>query len=459
MDLTGTVFFLAGSVLRRFADRDAVFLRFLTKATLFAYLVPYIYIVLYLTKWIRMDAGIDSFSLFHITPMLLTVYEVLGCLWLGIFLVLLTERLYRRYQWARLCRGNIPEEDREIAGIFSEICTELGIREGRVALSRNDSVRVPCITYYHGYVVILPLVRYTPQEARVIFYHELCHYLNKDLSLKTVGCIAALLHAFNPAVHILMRQMDLLCERCCDRAACERGSGRFTGKEYFKIIMRSLVSDHKTDKYQLFALADDMTDYERRVEYMLGYHKNGGLRRGTALALAVCFVAGSSMTALAAGDGMTGVYAGLTDESSARTTDVTYEDGAINVAEADDPVLEEHSRQYDLDPEKVTVMEEEIVPYSKIKQIHWKVPAGETVVSTEFWQSPGDIVTIVVEPDRDDIEYEMGIQDPTALMRYVEGTGRLTHDFLIDRTGLHAFYITNRSETEPLVMDAYIIRD
>lgn len=456
------IFFLVSILFRKLVGKDAVFLRFLTKATMCAYLLPFVYIVLYLTNINRINAR-DVYLLYS-TPAIMKICAALGLIWAGLFLILLIHKLYRRYLWTRICRGNIPEEDERIAAIFNETCARLGIKEGKVALCRNDSVHVPCITYYRGYVVILPLVRYTEKQAGVIFYHELCHYLNGDLHLKTAGCVIALLHVFNPLVHILMRQTDLLCERCCDRAACDKGAGSFTPKEYFQIILRSLVSDHKADRYQLFALSDDKTNYERRVEYMLGYHRNGGLRRKTALILAACFLCGSSLTALAAGDGMTGAYQEMADDSSSKTTDNGYDAEAYDAVGADLEVLQEFSEAYDLDPAKVTVVQEPIDPCSKIKEANWTVPAGETVVSWGFVQHIGDLVHIVVttgtdEDEEDDIEYQMGIQDPEALMRYVEGMGSLNHTFKIDKNGTHYFFVTNLDETRDIHIHAYIIRD
>ena len=458
------IFFLVSILFRRLADKDAVFLRFLTKATMCAYLLPFVYIVLYLTKVVKADSNADELNLFYGTTSIFEAGRVLGLIWAGLFLILLIHKLYRRYLWTRICRGNIPEEDERIAAIFADVCATLGIKEGKVALCRNDSVHVPCITYYHGYVVILPLARYTEKQASVIFYHELCHYLNGDIHLKTAGCIIALLHVFNPLVHILMRQTDLLCERCCDRAACDKGAGSFSPKEYFQIILRSLVSEYKADRYQLFALSDDKTNYERRVEYMLGYHRNGGLRRKTALILAACFLCGSSLTALAAGDGMTGAYREMADDSSFRTTDNRYDAGEYDAPDTDMEVLQEFSEAYKLDPAKVTMVPEPIDPCSKIKEVSWRVEPGETLMSWGFVQYAGDEVLIVVttgtdEEDEDDIEYQMGIKDPDTIMRYVEGTGRLDHTFKIDKNGTHYFFVTNVDETRDIHIHAYIFRD
>ena len=451
-DLTGTIFLLIGVLFRKPADEDVVFLRFLTKATLYAYLVPFVYIILYLGRRISTDKMESHIVLFYSTPFTMKLNALLGCIWAGLFLVLLAQRLYRYYRLVRMCRGNIPEEDDEIFRIFRETCAELGI-DGKVSLCRNDLVRMPCITYYRGYIVILPLKRYTEQEARVIFCHELCHYLNRDLHVKTMGSIAALLHVFNPAVHILYRQLDLLCERCCDREACKKGKDRFTVQEYFATIFRLLVNEGKNDKYQLFALADNKSNYERRVAYMAEYRKNGGLKKGSALVLAACFLLGSSITSLAAGDGVTDAYRGLTEESTAWDT---YEES--DVTSADQEVVEVLARAYDLDPEKVTVTDDEFEPYALVKFIYWTVPPGETYVSGAFWQTEGDKVGVTVSGIPEEMVYWMGIQDPKAVMWYVEGSGYVSQEFVINITGFQAFFVTNLSKTEELEINAMIVR-
>lgn len=451
-DLTGTIFLIVGVLFRKPADEDVVFLRFLTKATLYAYLVPFVYVILYLGRRISTDKMKSHIILFYNTPFTMKLNAFLGCIWVGLFLVLLAQRLYRYCRLVRMCRGNIPEEDEEIFRIFRETCAELGI-DGRVSLCRNDLVRMPCMTYHRGYIVILPLKRYTEQEARVIFCHELCHYLNRDLYVKTIGSIAALLHVFNPAVHILFGQLDLLCERCCDREACKKGKDRFTVQEYFETIFRLLVNEGKNDKYQLFALADNKSNYERRVAYMTEYRKSGGLKKRSALVLAACFLLGSSITALAAGDGVTELYRGLTEESSAKDV---Y--GESDVTPADQEVVEVLARAYDLDPGKVTVMDDEAEPFGLIKYVYWTVPPGETYVSGEFWQVKGDEICVTVQATPEEIEYQMGIQDPKAYMWYVEGSGHIHQDFVINISGFQSFFVTNLSETEDLDITAVIMR-
>lgn len=459
-EIAGTIFFLIGRVLVRPAKYDVVFLRFLTKATLFAYLVPFVYVTLYLGKRFGM-IGIESdVNLFYITPQTLEVNTVLGCVWLGLFLVLLTDKLHSRYALAVECRGNIPEEDENIIRVFDDICDELGIA-GKVSLCRNDLRQVPCFTYHYGPVVILPFEQYTEKEAAIIFYHELCHYLNRDLYLKTVGCIAVLLHVFNPAIHILMDEMDMLCERYCDWAACKKGENRFTTQEYFQALLDLRVDSGKRDRYQLLAIADSKSDCERRTEYMDQYRAKGGLKKGMAVVLAAGFLLGSSITSLAAGDGVTEMYGKFAEGSSIRDE---IDDRVMDISDVTDVTDEEIAamlpREWNLDPSKVVMkdVEWEIVPYSDARTIHitWTIPADTTYMSTGFKVYIGDEVDLYVFGTPDDIDFQTGLKDPKAIMWYAEGCDVVKTEFIVDIKGRHYFFVTNLSQEDTLHIEAYI---
>ncbi|MCH5263202.1 MAG: M56 family metallopeptidase [Lachnospiraceae bacterium] len=460
-DIAGTIFFLIGRLLSRLAKYDVVFLRFLTKATLFAYLVPFVYMTLYLGKRFGM-IGIESdINLFYVTSLTLEVNIVLGCVWTGLFLVLLISKLQERYDLAVQCRGNIPEEDENILRVFEDVCADLGI-SGKVSLCRNDLMGVACFTYHHGPVVILPFEQYTEKEAEIIFYHELCHYLNKDLYLKTIGCIAALLHVFNPAVHILMDEMGMLCERYCDRAACKKGENRFTEQEYFQVLLNLRVDSGRRDRYQLLAFADSRSDCERRTEYMDKYHTKGGLKKGMAVTLAACFLLGSSITSLAAGDGVTEVYDELAKYTSVKEPMGAEEEGAFTEDISDEEAVQLLAQELGIDPDKIVMTDDnlDIAPYSDLDMIHiiWTIPADTVYMSTGYRAEIGERDHLYVFGTPTDVEYEIGIKDPKAHMWYAEGSGVVEGVFYVTIKGRHYFYVYNRSEDTVLHVDAFIDR-
>lgn len=396
----------------------------------------------------------STINLFYNTPPMRNLCALLGCIWMLLFVVLFVRKLYKRSRWMRVFDGNIPEEDAGTQEMFDEICSRLGIA-GKVSLYRNDSVKMAYITYWHGYAVVLPLERYSRQETAVILYHELCHYLNRDLYVGTVSCIVSLLHVFNPLVPIMLRQLDLACEEYCDRRACQEGAEMFSEKEYFQTILKVLAEEGKRERYNLFTLADTIGEFERRVQCMKRYHEHGGIKKGTALVLSVCFLIGSSITALAAGDGMTEAYA-----KAVQATDVREE--VVDIPEdvmSDEEVLQEFARMYDLDPEDVIMMGDDgIETVGDFIGIDWSLKPGKTGMTSGFSKDVDDKVVITTSGDPADIKYQMGLKYPDEVMRYVEGTGDMSHSFSTTIKGRYYFFVTNLDSSKEIRVKGTVIK-
>ena len=460
--ITGTIFYVIGMVFSRIWFRDDVrLLRIQMRIAQWAFIIPFVYIILYVRARDSILVADGSINLFYNTLVMRRIYAMLGCVWAGLFLALLVYKLHVRFRWMWVFRGNIPEEDAGTEKLFREICTRLGVEEGKVSLYRNDSVEMPCITYSHGFAVVLPLKRYTEKETAVILYHELCHYLSGDIYLKTASCIAALLHVLNPVAHIMLRQLSLICEEFCDRMACEKGAGMFSRREYFLTILNALAKEDKRERYNLFLLADTIGDYERRVQSMRKYRADGGLKKGTAVLLTACFLLGSSITALAAGDGMTVAYGAAAEA----TADRVEEDGnaAENMAVSDimndEEILEEFARAYDLDPEDVIMIgEDDIETVGDCMYVDGDIDPGKTFMTSGFNEDVGDVVTITTVGSPSDQRYQMGIKDPNELMRYVEGTGTMAHDFEITIKGRYYFFVTNLNSSSKLHIKATVMK-
>lgn len=415
-----------------------------------AYAVPVVYFILRMGRLVRGSEN-GNINMFYDTPQIVQLFAVLGCVWVLLFLLLLAYKLYNRHEWVMVCRGNIPEEDEATKRCFSEICAELGI-EGKVSLCRNDSVEMPCITYHHGMVVILPLNMYTEEETEIILYHELCHFVEKDMPLKAFGIIISLLHVFNPLVHIMLRQMNLICEMSCDRMVCERAGNRFSEQQYFQTILNMLNEDKKRARFQLFALADDRSNYERRVAAMGEYHKKGGFRKGGAMMLTVAFLLGSGFSSLAAGNELTDAYEGYVTGTQVKTS-MEFSDAADQAAK------EEIARRFNIDPEDIVIMDDvNMNGRGRIINLEWNVLAGKTYMSSGFSEDVGDVITGYVVGDPADMTFETGIKDPDNIMHCAEGSDTIYFEYEVVQDGRYYFFIINSSETEDLHIGATITK-
>lgn len=461
---TGTIFYLLVLVFRQIWSRnDIKVLRIQMRIMQWAFLLPCVYFILYLRERISMSTSGGDINLFYNTPSMRMLGAALACGWLDLFLVVFVDKLNTRYEWMKLFCGNIPEESAETQKIFDEICVQLGI-SGKILLHRNDLLKMPCITYnhsYHGFAVVLPLECYTKKETAVILYHELCHYLNHDLFIGTTSCIVSLLHVFNPLVPKILKQMNLVCEEYCDQRACQEGSKMFSEKEYFRTILKFLEEEGKRERYNLFMLADTISDYERRVQCMKRYHEYGGFKKGMSRLLSACFLLGSSSIALIAGDSMTKGYTAVAEATDNRTVDNEAFAYAMETAEpmSDTEGLKEFRRMYDLDSKDVIIMgEDDIEPVGGFTGIDWKLAPGKTGIAFGSLKKGGETISIMTVGDSDNIVYQMGIKDPEEYIRYVEGIGHLSCEFSIKIDGEYYFFVTNLDKSRELKVKGTIIK-
>ena len=454
--ITGSVFYLIGLIFGRiWSGDDSKVLRLQMRITQWSFLLPFVYFVLYIRERKRMTTAGSAVNLFYNTPMMQRVFAILGLVWITLFVVLIVRKLYQRHERMRIFDGNIPEEDAEVEAMFEEICDQLGIA-GQVSPYRNDMVKMAYMLYWHGHAVVLPLKRYTREEMAVLLYHELCHYVNRDFYVKTVSCIVSLLHVINPFVPSMLKQLDLACEEYCDRCACQKGAELFSEKEYFQTILHVLNEEEKKERYNLLMLADTRSDFEKRVLCMKRFHERGGIKKGTALVLSVCFLIGSSMAALLAGAGMTKTYRVAAQATDTRAVD--SEETLVDAKGVDGELPEEFTRVYDLDADTVIVMEKEGTEIvENFINIDWTLRPGETGMIPEFSKEADDMISIMIVGEPDDISYQMGVKDSNELIRYVEGRGHLSYDFSVTEHGEYCFLVTNLDGSRDLQIKGTVI--
>ena len=180
--------------------------------------------------------------------------------------------------------------------------------------------------------------------------------------------------------------------------------------------------------------------------------QNGGLKKGTALVLATCFLLGSSITSMAAGNGVTDAYLQVAEQTDDRNVDETID-------EVDRQAMLELAREYDLDPDTITMVGEEgIELIGNVVNFAWRVPAGRTYMSTGFNRVEGDTVMLAGVANPDDITIQFGIRDPEYLMRYMEDTGKFSHEFEIKMDGRYYFFITNMDEERAVEVEGALYK-
>ena len=195
---------------------------------------------------------------------------------------------------------------------------------------------------------------------------------------------------------------------------------------------------------------------------MYQYRTKGGLKKGMAVTLAACFLMGSSITSLAAGDGVTEVYNELAKYTSVKDPIGAEEEGVFPGDISDEEAVQQLAQALGIDPDKIVMTDAnlDIMPYLGSGPIHitWYVPKDTVYMSLGYSAEIGEKDHIYVYGDPNDLEFEMGIKDPEAHMWYAEGSGLVDAVFTVKIKGRHYFYVYNKSEDTELHIESYTFR-
>lgn len=451
-DMTGTIFLCVGLYFwNRWFEGRVLWKRFCLRVILIAYSVPVVYLMKCLNFMtnVQMSGEAKAMPLFYATPRIKMTLYMFGCIWILAMILLMVFHLYRYLKWREVCKGNIPEEDMKIQALFDAICEQMGIA-GKIQLCRNDLIEIPCYTSCGGPTVMLPFIVYTEDEARLVLSHELGHYKEKDMWLKSWCMAVKFIHGFNPGAYFVLEWAMLICEESCDRLVCGMDEVKAHEKQYFQTIFDMMQTGKQKDRPHLFALFNTAKNYERRVLCMRMELEGKKMKKSVVVALSACFILGSSMTAWAAGDALTNSYEEVAIETSDYKLDTTEQ-----------KQLEEFVLENGIDPDTIVMVDLDLENLGVARGttfLEWDIPAGKTYMTAGFRMQEGSQLIVALQGTPDDLEYWTGINDNYDYSRYVVGKGAMTHTFDIEENSRYYFFVRNLSEDEELHVEGTFMK-
>ena len=170
------------------------------------------------------------------------------------------------------------------------------------------------------------------------------------------------------------------------------------------------------------------------------YHEGRHIRKGLALVLSVCFLLGSSMTALAVGKGANTAYGAIANETFDYDVD-SVEQQKLELA-----------RQFNVSPDDVVIIGDEgIEPCGRVIDIDWIVPAGKIYSTVSFRLAEGQEVSFSMSASPENLVVQAGLQYPDLVMYGVEGSDILYCNYVIEESGRYSFVVRNAKENEESV--------
>lgn len=166
---------------------------------------------------------------------------------------------------------------------IQEVCRDKRIRR-MPELRQNAGLTTPLLAGLFHTKLYLPATGYSAEERKLVFYHELTHYVHGDLWYKMLLRICASIYWFNPFLLIMLKEADKDIENLCDTAVIHRvnQSGH---RLYRQLLLRTVAMENRIP-YVTASLNDSGMVFKDRILYMMSIRKlKRGILPGVLLAL------------------------------------------------------------------------------------------------------------------------------------------------------------------------------
>lgn len=452
---TGTLAFGLWKLTRRlWREADPTLMYLMLRMACVFYLVPVGY--LWMQVAVR-DGYIQTDSIWQLNFSLtgfiwLLCAGLLSC-WFVTFVRRIVIEMRRNKKADEIFNFSVPEEDAAVVEEFLKVKRELKIKR-KIRLMRNRRINSPMIRGIFSSSVLLPARKYDRRQLNVIFHHELMHYKNHDVFFKWCGMLIKAMQNRNPLLNDLLGLLDEWSEYNCDARTLDALGDEVSLRCYFEVILESMRVTPAADNesYVFSMLCDNQSRLERRIDNMMTYQKIKTATRRTTPFFAFVFVMMSVTTTFAAGT------------QAAKLHDYIYKSVEETTAETTGlAVFEEHYLPAAQDESFADIVyanpELEIVSpmlnANELVSFNWTVTPGTRHVSGTFYVKKGQTISVSATASPGTNTYWICIMDPFNNVRYVEGTGSLSHGFSITSSGNYRVGIQNRSDANITAAGSY----
>jgi bla regulator protein BlaR1 len=188
---------------------------------------------------------------------------------------------------ARIAGAKQPSA--HIAEIFNEGRESLGVARS-VALAETDSVETPCVYGLFTKRVLLPAGfsdRFSPDELRHVFRHELAHIKRRDLEVNWIVALLAAVHWFNPVLWFAFARMRADREIATDALALSVDQ-RKRAEDYGETILKVLETfTRNAELPQVVGIVESKSRVKERIRAIA---RHGMVRTSSALGIGVVCV-------------------------------------------------------------------------------------------------------------------------------------------------------------------------
>ena len=181
-----------------------------------------------------------------------------------LFIIILVKSYHLKCRIFKFCRLTAEEQ---ILEILNQCIQEIGIKR-KIPVYSTSHINTPFIYGIFKPRIVLPDIKFSPEELRYIFIHELTHWKRGDAWLKGFMLLINALHWFNPLAYVARRDIDRFCELSCDEGVVI-SMNHEEKMRYCELILSVLwnIADYKAKLVPAFS--DEWKHLERRITMIL----------------------------------------------------------------------------------------------------------------------------------------------------------------------------------------------
>ncbi len=409
----------------RFGCYDLYYRLLLGVEVCFAVPFAYLYVKLIRGANIYFYRGISGYDGNKVVAI---IFHIIFVVWL-IGAICKSIQYVKDYQKTkRLCVSNIPYFNEEIEEMFYNKYPHRRLR--RVRIYQNYLAKSPCVVGVLRPKLILPEVEYSRQDWDIILAHEATHVIHRDNLWKWIGMIIVIACWWNPLIYALLNDWAEWTETHCDITVCKR----FLDGDC-RSYCRTLISSALFAENVMLHGASSFNvsqSVKRRITRLSRVHERKGRKGPVVLSilLSAIFIAGSGLTAFAAGNATSQV--GATAYWSTVETTAESEMVLINLDCVDNVnVFRMSPEEFAASGYEVVAMEPEgVATYASVVDFDWNIRPQTFAASNNFLKlkdktievsayitASGSVRLGVIEPDGAFV-YAMAAANKTTTVTY-----------------------------------------
>lgn len=369
------------------------------------------------------------------------VFNLLGMIWLAGFVLSVVWFGMKMYRLTKLMKGNVPVQNARYLDIFEACRRQSGAV--RVTFCQNDLLHSPITAGLVRRQIVLPFADYTDTELWMICEHELTHIRNRDLPWRIFALVTTWIHWFNPAVYLLLGDLDCVQEMICD-LSISIGNAHYTKKEYAAFLVK--LTDQETVSAYTLALTENKNQTIRRIQKMVETKKFMKPRKVMLGLGGTCLAVLTMIPTIA-----------VSAETAKLQEDWMREEEVVTIVEPQnhsDPSIEEHRHD---DGSVVEIDGSQEAKCYTTEELSQTINANTRHLYEYRRVAAGDMIVVFTLCDDSSIRYSMGIKNQeTGAISSISVSGRTSMNFMVSESGTYTTFVENNNDFPIRVLEVAI---